>query len=181
MNDTVDKQNVLPEIMKPTVLYPFIALIVVLIVSLFLMIYKVIIPKTTTSTSSATKSQEEIIGTSFIIIFFILLVIGVCFTLIPNFKDVGKLFKQISNVTLAIIYTIFIIALFTLMKPESINKYAYFLTPITILLGIFTFYKATAQNFVDEFNVNYERIKMMILLLCLLTVIIVYYNIDPGG
>lgn len=181
MNDTVDKQNVLPEIMKPTVLYPFIALLVVLIVSLFLMLYKVKIPKTTTSTSSGTKSQEEIIGTSFIIIFFILLVIGVCFTLMPNFKDVGKLFQQISNVTLAIIYTIFIIALFTLMKPETINKYAYFLTPITILVGLFTFYKATTQNLVDEFNVNYERIKMMILFLCLLTVIIVYYNIDPGG
>ena len=183
MNDTVDKQNVLPEIIKPAVLYPFIALLVFLIVSLFLMIYKVKIPKTTTTTTttSATKSQEEIIATSFIIIFFILLVIGVCLTLIPNFKDVSKLFQQISNVTLAIIYTIFIIALFTLMKPETINKNAYFLTPITILVGLFTFYKATTQNFVDEFNVNYERIKMMILLLCLLTVIIVFYNIDPGG
>jgi hypothetical protein len=68
------------------------------------------------------------------------------------------------------------------MVPRSIiNDYAYIITPITALVGIFMFYKGYSNNYATEFNVNYERIKVMILFFCLITIFILYYNIDPGG
>jgi hypothetical protein len=62
-----------------------------------------------------------------------------------------------------------------------LNKYAYIITPATILLGSFIFYKSASNNYIMNFNVNYERIKTMILLFCLIAIFIVYYNVDPGG
>jgi hypothetical protein len=67
------------------------------------------------------------------------------------------------------------------MSKDIINKYSYIITPVTMLLGAFMFYKSLKSNFITEFNVNYERIKMMILFFCLITILITYYSIDPGG
>lgn len=158
------------------VVYPIIIVIVLLIIVLFLVIFKVKIPFTTPS-----KSKEENVGNIFIVLFFVLLVVGICISLLPNFKEVKNLFEQISNVTYVIIYTIFLILFFTMMPDDTINKYAYIITPITILFGIFMFNKGFSSNYVTNFNVNYERIKTMILLFCLITTFIIYYNIDPGG
>ena len=110
-----------------------------------------------------------------------LLIFGICILFLPNFKALKKLFQQISNVTYVIIYTIFLILFFTMMPNDIINEYAYIITPLTAALGAFMFYKGSTQNYIEEFNVNYERIKTMIMFFCLITVFIVYYNIDPGG
>jgi len=158
------------------VVYPIIILIVLLIIVLFLVIFKVKIPFTSTS-----KSLEENVGNIFIVLFFVLLVVGICISLLPNFKEVKNLFDQISNVTYVIIYTIFLILFFTMTPEDTINKYAYIITPITILFGIFMFHKGFSSNYVAKFNVNYERIKTMILLFCLIAIFVIYYNIDPGG
>jgi hypothetical protein len=158
------------------VVYPIIILIVLLIIVLFLVIFKVKIPFTSTS-----KSKEENVGNIFIVLFFVLLVVGICISLLPNFKEVKNLFEQISNVTYVIIYTIFLILFFTMTPEDTINKYAYIITPITILFGIFMFHKGFSSNYVAKFNVNYERIKTMILLFCLIAIFVIYYNIDPGG
>ena len=37
------------------------------------------------------------------------------------------------------------------------------------------------QNYASDFNINFERIKMMILLFCYMTVLIIYYTTNPGG
>ena len=50
-----------------------------------------------------------------------------------------------------------------------------------ILLGLFVFYKSIQSNYIDKFNLNYERIKTIILFFCVLTIMIVYYSVDPGG
>ena len=158
------------------VVYPIIIVIVLLIIILFLVIFKVKIPFTSTS-----KSKEENVGNIFIVLFFVLFVVGICISLLPNFKEVKNLFEQISNVTYVIIYTIFLILFFTMTPEDTINKYAYIITPITILFGIFMFHKGFSSNYVAKFNVNYERIKTMILLFCLIAIFVIYYNIDPGG
>ena len=160
------------------VFYPFIIVIVLLIIVLFMVLFKVHIPFTS---SSPPKSNEETVANIFIALFFAILVVGICIALLPNFKDLKKLFEQISNVTYVIIYTVFLILFFTMTPSDTINNYAYIITPITILLGIFMFYKGYSENYAAEFNVNYERIKTMILLFCLITIFIIYYNIDPGG
>jgi hypothetical protein len=67
------------------------------------------------------------------------------------------------------------------MSVEIINNYAVYILPLTTLLGLFSFYKGMKTSYIDDFNVNYERIKSIILMFCLLTCYIVYYNNDPGG
>jgi hypothetical protein len=175
--NTNNTTNVLPEFKTPKVFYPFIGMICILIVILFMVLFKIKIP----FTKKISNSNEEIVADIFIILFFTLLIVGICITLLPNFKDVKTLFEQISNVTYAIIYTIFLILFFTIMPTNLLDKYAYIFIPITILLGAFVFYKGITYNYINHFNVNYERIKTMILLFCLITIFIIYYNIDPGG
>jgi hypothetical protein len=173
----MNANNVLPEFKTPKVFYPFIGMIFILIVILFLVLFKVKLPFTKT----VSKSNEEIVADIFIILFFTLLVVGICITLLPNFKEVKKLFEQISNVTYVIVYTIFLILFFTITPIDILNKYSLYLVPITVLLGACVFYKGITYNYIYNFNINYERIKTMILLFCLITIFIVYYNIDPGG
>ena len=168
--------NVLPELKTPSVFYPLMGMIIFMIIVLFLVLFKVNIPF-----KQPSKSQQEMVSDIFIILFFTMLIVGICIILLPNFKEVKTLFGQISNITYVIIYTIFLILFFTLTPSDTINNYAYIITPITAALGAFMFYKGSTQNYVDKFNVNYERIKTMIMLFCLITVFIIYYNTDPGG
>ena len=142
---------------------------------LFLIIFKV---KDITKPS---KSDKEIMNNVFTILFFTLIVAGICITLIPNLNAFKSLFLQISNVTYIIVYTILFILFFSMTSDDILNKYAYIITPATILLGSFIFYKSASNNYIMNFNVNYERIKTMILLFCLIAIFIVYYNVDPGG
>ena len=48
-------------------------------------------------------------------------------------------------------------------------------------LGSFSFYKGSSDNYVEHFNINYEKIKMIILLFCFITLIITFYSVNPGG
>jgi hypothetical protein len=162
-------------------LYPFIIIIVLLIIILFAVLFKVKIPNINIPSIKPTKSQEEATGDIFIALFFVLLVVGISIVLLPNFKDLKNLFEQISNVTYVIIYTIFLILFFSITPSNIINDYAYIITPITSILGLFMFYKGYSHNYATEFNINYERIKSMILIFCLITIFIIYYNVDPGG
>jgi hypothetical protein len=132
------------------------------------------------TSKSISKSQNEIIANVFIILFFSLIVFLLCFMFLPNFKEFKELFQQISSVTYVLLYTIFLILFLTLMPNEILNSYAIYITPITIVLGLFSFYKAAKTDYIEKFNVNYERIKTIIMIFCLITCYIVYYNIDPG-
>jgi hypothetical protein len=176
MNTNTNTNDVLPQLKTPSVFYPLIGMIILMIIILFIFLFKVKMPF-----GKNNKSQEEIIADTFIVLFFTMLVIGICIVLLPNFKELKTLFEQISNVTYIIIYTIFLILFFTMVPSDIINNYAYIITPITAALGGFLFYKGSTQNYVDKFSVNYERIKAMIMLLCLITIFIIYYNTDPGG
>ena len=66
-------------------------------------------------------------------------------------------------------------------SSEIIDKYYYIIVPLVTLLGLFVFYKSIQSNYIDKFNLNYERIKTIILFFCILTIMIVYYSVDPGG
>lgn len=174
MNNTTNNQNVLPQIKTPKIFIPIIILIVFLVISIFLIMYRV-------KLNESSSSKEEIIRNVFIILFFGLIIISLCIALLPNFKDIKILFEQISSVTYFIIFTIFLILFFRIMPSNIINNYAYIILPATIIIGAFTFYKAASYSYIDKFDVNYERIKMMIIMFCLITVFIIYYNTDPGG
>jgi hypothetical protein len=62
-----------------------------------------------------------------------------------------------------------------------LDNYGFIITPLTLLITIFLFYKGFSTNYVEEFNINYERVKSVILFLCFITISILYYSVDPGG
>ena len=119
--------------------------------------------------------------TIFAIITFTLLAIAFVIVLLPSFENVEKLFGQMQKTIYVVIYTIFLILLFRLIPNDTLNNYAYLITPLTLVGTIFVFYQALNSNYITEFNINYERIKMIILFFSLITILTIYYSIDPGG
>ena len=174
---TSSNTNVLPALQSPSILYTLIAFIIALIVVLICFMSKAPNP----FKGRPSKSAEEAVADTFVVLFFVLLIVGICITLLPNLKEVKNLFEQISNVTYVIIYTIGLILFFMITPGEFVNKYAHIIAPITIIGCALMFYMGGSSNYVEKFNVNYERIKTTILLFCLITIFIVYYNSDPGG
>ena len=174
-NTNTPNVNVLPIVKKPTVFYITIALIIFLIIGLFLIIFKVKIPF-----KGISKSNEQVVADTLIILFFILFILGICFVILPNFKEISTLFQQISSVTYVIIYTISLILLFTLTPSSFLDKYAKYITPATAIIGAILFYKSITTEYISNFSINYERIKTMIIMFCLIAVFIIYYNLDPG-
>jgi len=175
-NITTNSQNILPKLQTLPFLYPFLFLILILIVSMFMIFFKADIPF-----KSQSKSQQELAANIFGSLTFVLLIFGLSVLFLPNFKELRELFQQISSVTYVIFYTLFIMLFFSLMPKDIIDKYSYIITPVALGIGALAFYKGISSDYVSEFNVNYERIKALILLFCLITGSIVYYNSDPGG
>lgn len=167
-------ENIIPKLNSPGVFYPTIGLLCFMIIMLFCILYNVNI-------GSEPKSQDELIGNIFIILFFSLLVFGLCVIFLPNFKEFKQLFEQIGNVTYVLLYTIFFILFYTMISTDILSSYYYIINPIMLCLAALSFYKATTDNYIEKFNINYERIKMIILLFCLITIIITFYNVNPGG
>jgi len=175
MDNSNANENVLTNIKIPKEFYVVFVIILFLIVSLCLIYFKVNIFQ------KSTNSDQETVSNSFIVFFFALIIFGLCYLLLPNIKDIKKLFDQISNVTYFILYTIGIILYFGFMPSDVINEYAYIIVPVVTVLGIGIFYLSVSQSYVENFNINYERIKMILLFLCVITIFIVFYSVDPGG
>ena len=173
MNNT---ENIIPKLQNPGIKYSVAAAIVFLIIMLLLIIFKVDI-----SFKGLPESDNSIIANAFIILLLGFLILGVCFALLPSLKEIGKLFAQISSVTYVIIYTIGTILFLTMTPNSTLDTYSKYILPVIGLLGAILFYQGASTNYIENFSVNYERIKMVILLLCLITVFITYYNVDPGG
>ena len=117
---------------------------------------------------------------SLIIVSFILIIVFLSFIFLPSFKDFSKLFNQISNVTYVILYTIFIILFFRLLPNDILNDNAFFIVPITIIIAVFLFIISFRTNYLIDFNINYERIKTVIMYFCFITLCITYYTTNPG-
>jgi hypothetical protein len=107
--------------------------------------------------------------------------VGICFVLLPSKNEFKNLFDQIGKVTYVIFYTIFVILFYTMMPKNIIDNYSKIINSFIIGLGIYAFYKGTSENYIEKFNINYERIKMVLLLFCFITLMITFYNINPGG
>ena len=158
--------NPLTQLKAPQVYRAIGLLIFCLVIILFFLMFK------------ANKQTEQTVS---IILFFAFLLIVICIQFVPNFKAVRKLFQEMSNIFYILIYVVFLILFFTLMPEDTLNKYGHLITPITLALGVFMFYKSFAYNYNETFNINYERIRAMIMMFSLITIFIVFYDVDPGG
>jgi hypothetical protein len=183
MDDTSTTENLLPEFKLSYIAIPYGIILLFLIIILLLLIFNQGFSFSSSSLSkTSTKTANEISSDVFIVLTFLLVGGGLLFFLLPKFKDnIHKFLEQTSNTVFVFIYTIFFIIFFLTVSPEILNKYSYIITPLTILLSLFIFYKGASTNYIENFNINYERIKTVILFLCLITIIIVYYSVDPGG
>ncbi len=177
--DNTNKQNILPQINTPKIFYFLATGIGFLIIMMFLILNDVSLRSLLGM--SKPQSQQQLTADIFAILFFSLLVFGICVLFLPNLKEFKNLFEQISGVTYVILYTIFAILFFTMMPKETLDKYPYIINSIMIFLGGLFFYKSLSANYIDNFNVNYERIKMLILFFCFITIIITFYNVNPGN
>lgn len=166
-------QNLIPKL-NNTYFYIFLSgIIFLLIIMLFLIFFNVKL--------SDSKSEQQTIAEIFIVVCFSLLIVGICILYLPSLKDFKELFAQIGNVTYVILYTIFAILFYTMMPNDILNSYSYIINPIILGVGALSFYKSSTQNYIDKFNINYERIKMIIMLFCLISLVIMLYSVDPGG
>lgn len=181
IRDTTNKLKTNIQNDKTLLFYSIISIILFLIIALIYILYKGHNLTSNLSSSQPYVSKESLISSILMVVFFSILIVIICISILGNFKQIKQIFEQINDVTYVIIYTIFLILFFTLMPPEKMNDYAFIILPITIFLGTFLFYKSYKTNYILNFNVEYERIKSLILFFCLITIFIIYYNVDPGG
>jgi hypothetical protein len=121
----------------------------------------------------------------FSIIAFLIVLGCICWFLLSmsEFKELFEGLYQISNILYVIMYVVFLIIFFYLTSKDTQNTYASIITPVLILLGMVSFMYSFKQStfFGSKINVNYERLKYFILLLCLIAIITIFYTINPGG
>jgi len=160
---------------NPYFFYPMIFIIIILFIALILVFYNVNIG------SKENKADKETIKNIFIVVFICFIIISICITLLPSFKEIKKLFEQIYNVSYVVLFTIFLVLFLSFLPDKILDNYASIIVPITMMLCVYMFYKALQNNYISTFNINYERIRTVILMFCLLTICIIYYNINPGG
>lgn len=161
-----------------------IAIIILSVLTFILLFNNNKIPKPDTGNQQSQEDQLRITGNVFIIVFLFLILGITVFLLLPQSSNILGFVTQIQNVFYVVIYTILLIVLFRYLDTDHgdfMDKYSKIILPITFILTAGVFFKGMSQNYVEKFNIVYERIKNVILLFCFITIIIVYYNIDPGG
>jgi hypothetical protein len=167
------KPNKIGDLILNNISYFVIIILIICVIFTFLLIFKVPLSATT---------DTKALNNSFIVITFVgFLLFFICVTTLPVLKDFKTFLLQIHNVLYVVLYVIFLILLFGFLPSNILDSYAYLITPATLLLSIFLFYKSFNTNYITEFNINYERIKSMILFFCLIALFIIYYVKDPGG
>ena len=178
----IPKENLIPEFKMSNMAVPFGIVLLGLIIILFILLFNQGFSFSKPESKTSTKTANQITQDVFIVLTFLLVGFGLLFFLLPNFKEnIHKFLEQISNTVYVFIYTIFLIVFFLTVPNKILNNYGYIITPLTLLLTIFLFYKGFSTNYVENFNINYERIKTLILFLCFITISILYYSVDPGG
>ena len=107
-------------------------------------------------------------------------------------KSESKTWKAIGGSWKIILYTIGLILCFCLIKKDILNKYAYIFTSLAVMTSVYFFYnslvkptdnknKNNRNNSNSKTDIESERIKTIILFLCVIVISILLYSVDPGG
>jgi len=84
------------------------------------------------------------------------------------------------NTIMLVLYTIFTIILFTLLPSSILDKYAYLFLPFTVLIAIVLLSLIINEKHIPLFY-NYEKVKFLVVMLCFISMLILFYNKNPGG
>ena len=161
----------------PKMIQPLIIFIFIFIMTLFLLLAQVPSAQGGGGTTGIPKNVSNSVSA---VLFVLLILVILSITFIKSFSGLKQFFEQIYSVIYVVLYTVFLILFFNLISSEILNDYSIYITSISIFIGIFCFYKALKTNYIEEFNINYERIKAIILFFCLITCYIIFYDKDPG-
>lgn len=177
----ISKNNEILNMKLPTIAVPISIFVLFLVIITIVLLFSrgEIIQSPTVTEKTALKITYEV----FLIIFIIVILFGLVFMLLPNSYSIKEFFKQTKSTMLLIIYTIFLIILFISLPSNIIDNYGSLIGPISILITIIVFY-FTFKNPISkslDYNVTYDRITTIIIFFCMLTLFILYYNIDPGN
>ena len=134
--------------------------------------------KVNTINKNPSISRDNPIANIFIILSFIIVILILCMLFLPGFRELKTLFSQISNVTYVILYTIFLILFLRLMPTNIMDSNAYYIVPTTMILAFIIFLFSFRSKYMENFNINYERIKIIILYFCFITICITYYALN---
>uniref|UniRef100_A0A6C0IGA9 Uncharacterized protein n=1 Tax=viral metagenome TaxID=1070528 RepID=A0A6C0IGA9_9ZZZZ len=172
-------QNLLPYLANNGITILFGLLLIIMIIITLWVIYTGDKSGTTKELSSHTNNQ--IAQDVFLTLFILFLVFGGMIMVLQDFASIKSFLSQFKGVLVVIIYTIFLILLFRSLPEKFLFNYAKIIVPISILLTGFVFFKGLKRNSMDDININYERLKYFILFFCLITLLIMYQQVDPGG
>jgi len=176
-SDQTNHENMLPKIAKRFNIIVFFMILVFFILSI-LALFK---PSVFTSANGMTMTEEMIAVNISLIVTFILIVSGLLVFFLPSLSDVKKFIIQIRSTVFVVLFTIFTILFFSLMPSSIMNQYGIFITPATMLISLILFFFGIQHNYTHDFNVNYERIKSVILFLCFIFTLFTYYSSNTGG
>ena len=117
----IPSYNMLPLFKTSKWLFFLSFIILIMIISMFMIIYNVKIPS---NVPAMDKTNEQITYNVLIIFFVLFLVISLCIYLLPDNYKLFDFFFQIKWVFLIMIFTIAILLFFRLTPVDIINKYA---------------------------------------------------------
>ena len=126
-------------------------------------------------------TNNQIAQDVFLTLFILFLVFGGMIMVLQDFESVKSFLSQFKGVIVVIVYTIFLILLFRSLPEKILDSYSKIIVPVSILLTVFVFFKGLKRDSIDDVNINYERLKYFILFFCLITLLIMYQQVDPGG
>lgn len=172
-----EKENVFSKLKNIYTAYSIGTIYIILIILTLFLLFNSALFKSNSNTQD--KSSIEL--TFFVIITFVLISLALCVLLLPNFKNIDILLKQIKSTFYFVLYTIFLILFFRLFPKPTLNEYATIIVPLSLFFTAFLFYKAFKTNYIMEFSTNYEKIKIILLFFSLITILFLYYSVDPGG
>ncbi len=174
----ISSYNMLPVFQTSRTLYIISFIILVMMIGMFMILYNI---KTPSNIPAMDKTNEQITYNVLIVVFILLFVIAISIRLLPDGSKITDFFAQIKWVGFILFYTLSLILFFRLTPLDIINKYAGIILIVSALIGVALFYKAIVTNYIYSFNVNYERIKSLLLLFFFITIIILFYSFNPGG
>ena len=158
-----------------------IATAIVIITALIIVVYAVFFDVSLGPTGGVSKSEQGLIANTFATLFFCLLATGIAVYFLPSLAEFRGLMAQSGNVTWIVAYTIFAIFFYTYLLPQWVpSGYTRFAQICMALLGVAALWKGFTSGYVEKFNVNYERIKMLIIVFCCITFLITTTN-SPGS
>ena len=174
----ISSYNMLPFFKTNKILYLFSFIIVVMIIGMFMILYNIKLPS---NIPSMDNTNEQITYNVLIVMFILIFVIAISIKLLPESYNLVNFFYQIKWVGFILFYVLGLILFFRLTPLDIINKYASVILIVSAIIGVFLFYKGTTTNYIYQFNVNYERIKSILLLFLFIVIISLFYSFNPGG